>query len=198
MKMNRTIKLLLISDVFAITGFGLIEPILAIFIKDNLVGGTIFAAGLASGVYLIVKSVIQLPFSHYVDKHGHKIRWLIIGSLINLVVPFLYIYADHVNYIYAAQVLLGIGGGLAYPCWLGLWSVNLDKNHESFEWSLYSTLTSLGTALAGIGGAVIAEFVGFKVTFILVGVLAMFGYSLLFLLQKESDTKKNNLIIPFK
>ena len=44
--MNRIIKLLMISDVFVLTGFGLVQPILAIFIKDNLVGGTIFAAGL--------------------------------------------------------------------------------------------------------------------------------------------------------
>ena len=45
--MNRTIKLLMISDIFVITGFGLIDPILAIFIKENLTGGTIFAAGFA-------------------------------------------------------------------------------------------------------------------------------------------------------
>ena len=54
--MNRTIKLLMFSDIFVLTGFGLIEPILAIFIKENLVGGTIFAAGLASMIFLVTKS----------------------------------------------------------------------------------------------------------------------------------------------
>ena len=31
------------------------------FIKDDIVGGTIFAAGIASTIYLITKSAIQVP-----------------------------------------------------------------------------------------------------------------------------------------
>lgn len=34
--MNRTMKLLMISDIFVLAGFGLIQPILAIFINDGL------------------------------------------------------------------------------------------------------------------------------------------------------------------
>lgn len=94
--MNRTIKLLMISDIFVLTGFGLISPILAIFIKDNLIGGTIFAAGLASTLFLITKSVIQLPFSRYVDKHDDTKRWLILGTLFISIVPFIYIFSNHI------------------------------------------------------------------------------------------------------
>jgi len=35
--MNKTLKILIISDIFVFSGFGLIGPILAIFIKDNLI-----------------------------------------------------------------------------------------------------------------------------------------------------------------
>ena len=52
----------MLSDIFVVTGFGLIAPILAIFIKEDLVGGTIFAAGLASTIYLVSKCIVQLPF----------------------------------------------------------------------------------------------------------------------------------------
>ena len=58
--MNRIIKLLIISDIFVITGFGLIGPILAIFIKD-LQGSSLFAVGFSSTLFLIVKSLVQLP-----------------------------------------------------------------------------------------------------------------------------------------
>ena len=128
--MNRTIKLLLLSEIFVLTGFGLIEPILAIYINDNIAGGTIFAAGLASMLFLLTKSVIQLPFSKYVDRHGKKTSWLIIGTLIITLVPFIYIFASDINAIYIAQVVHGIGSALAYPTWLSLWSPNLDKNKE--------------------------------------------------------------------
>lgn len=180
--MNRTIWLLMISDIFLITGFGLVAPILAIYIKENLVGGTIFAAGLASTLYLVTKCTIQLPFSRYVDSHDYKVRWLIAGTIVICFVPVTYMLAQNVYHMYLAQLLYGVGSGLSYPCWLGLWSTHLDKRQESFEWSLYSTLVGIGTALTG---AVIAQFVGFKVTFGFVGLLAIAGCVVLLFLDSE-------------
>jgi len=180
----------MISDIFVLTGFGLIDPILAIYIKEDLIGGTIFAAGLASMLFLVTKCLVQLPFSKYVDKHDDKVKWLIVGAFLVALVPFIYIFAHSIQSIYLAQVLQGIGSGLAYPTWLGLWSTHLDKKHESFEWSLYSTLTGLGTAAtAAIGGA-IAEFVGFSYTFALVGIMSLVGAFILFGLEKKEFSLK--------
>lgn len=185
--MNRVIKLLMISDIFVLTGFGLIEPILAIFIKENLIGGTIFAAGLASTIFLVTKSIVQLPFSRYVDKHDHKVVWLILGTLIISAVPFIYIFAESVHYIYFAQFLFGIGGGLAYPTWLGLWSTHLDRKHESFEWSLYSACTGIGTAITASLGAAIAYYIGFTYTFLLVGIMSVIGCLILLGLERKKQ-----------
>lgn len=185
--MNRTIKLLMFSDIFVITGFGLIEPILAIFIKDDLAGGTIFTVGLASTLFLITKSIVQLPFSRYVDNHDDKVKWLIIGTFLIAIVPFIYIFSSHINLIYIAQIIHGIGSGLAYPTWLGLWSTHLDRKHESFEWSLYSTLTGLGTAVTASIGAAIAEFVGFAYTFALVGLMSLTGCFILIGLESKKQ-----------
>jgi len=184
--MNRTIKLLMISDIFVLTGFGLIDPILAIFIKDNLIGGTIFSAGLASMIFFLTKSIIQLPFSRHVDKTENKTRWLILGTLLISIVPFIYIFTSGIKMIYLAQLIHGIGSGLAYPTWLGLWSINLDRKQESFEWSLYSTLTGLGTAATAAVGAAIAQFVGFKFTFALVGVMSLIGCFILLWLNEKN------------
>ena len=183
--MNRTIKLLMISDIFVLTGFGLIGPILAIFIKDNLAGGTIFAAGLASAVFLVTKCIVQLPFSRYVDSHDDKIRWLILGTFIIACVPFVYIFARHISHIYLAQILYGIGAGLAFPTWLGLWSTHMDRKHESFEWSLYSTVTGLGTAATAAIGAAISQFIGFVYTFAIVGAMSILGCLILFNLERK-------------
>ena len=194
--MNRTIKLLMISDVFLITGFGMIDPILAIFIKDNLVGGTIFAAGFASMIFLITKSLIQLPFSKYVDSHDDKVKWLIVGTFLVAFVPFIYLFSTHIYFIYAAQLVHGIGSGLAFPTWLGLWSTHLDKNHESFEWSLYSTLVGLTTALTALIGAAISQYFGFRYAFILVGILSLVGSLILFGLENKKE-KEQSPIPPY-
>jgi len=182
--MNRTVKLLMLSDIFVITGFGLIDPILAIFIKENLIGGTIFAAGFASTLFLITKCLVQLPFSRYVDKHDDKIKWLIVGTSLIAAVPFIYVFATTITHIYIAQIFYGLASGLAFPTWLGLWSTHLDKKHESFEWSLYSTSVGLGTAATAAIGAYVAQMIGFIYTFASVGILSLMGCGVLFGLER--------------
>ncbi|MFH1788857.1 MAG: MFS transporter [Candidatus Altiarchaeota archaeon] len=188
--MNRTIKLLMFSDVFVLTGFGLIQPILAIFIKENLHGGTIFAAGFASTLFLVTKSLVQLPFSRFVDSHDNKVRWLIAGTFVISIVPFLYIMAEDVTTIYVAEIIYGLGSALAYPTWLGLWSTHLDKKHESFEWSVYSTLTGLGTAATAVIGAAIADKIGFSYTFLFAGVMSLLGCLVLLGLEFRKEKLK--------
>ena len=183
--MNRTIRLLMIADIFFLTGFGLISPILAIYIKDNLVGGTIFTAGLASALFLVTKSAIQLPFSRHVDKSDDKVKLLIMGTVVASTVPFIYMFADNIIYVYVAEIVAGVGAGLSFPTWLGLWSTNLDKGHESYEWSIYSTLTGVGTAATAAIGAAIAEFIGFRYTFLFVGAMALMSCFILFRLEKN-------------
>ena len=109
-----------------------------------------------------------------------------------MLVPFIYVFAKGINFIYLAQILYGVGSGLAYPTWLGIWSTHLDRKHESFEWSLYSTLTGLGTAATATVGAVLAQFFGFEVTFIIVGILALVGCFILFGLERL-EVKSNKI-----
>jgi DHA1 family quinolone resistance protein-like MFS transporter len=175
----------MLSDIFVLTGFGLIDPILAIFIKEGLVGGTIFSAGLASMIFFLTKSIIQLPFSKHIDKTENKARWLILGTLLIAIVPFIYIFSSGIKMIYLAQLIHGIGSGLAYPTWLGLWSINLDRKQESFEWSLYSTLTGLGTATTAAVGAALAQFIGFTFTFTIVGIMSLVGCFVLLWLNEN-------------
>ncbi len=187
--MNRIIKLLIVSDIFVITGFGLIGPILAIFIKD-LEGSSLFAVGFSSTLFLIVKSLVQLPLSKYVDKHDHKKRLLIAGTIMMAFVPFMYIFATHIKHIYFIQVWQGIGSALAFPTFLSLFSTNLDKKKEGYEWSIYSTLVGLGTAGSAALGAKLAEIYDFRFTFAIVGVMAMIGCGVLFFLSKKSEKDK--------
>lgn len=194
--MNRTIKLLMLSDIFVLTGFGLIQPILAIFINEGVVGGTILTAGVASTLFLVTKSLVQLPFSRYVDESQNKTKWLIIGTALIAAVPVMYIFIDNIYQVYLAETLYGIGSGLAYPTWVGLWSMNLNPGKESFEWSVYSTSTGLGTALTAAAGAAIASLAGFTATFILTGVMCLLGCGILLMLDHESASKRRDPVLP--
>ena len=192
--MNRTMKLLMLSDIFVLTGFGLIQPILAIYINDGgLTGGTILSAGMASALFLFVKSLVQLPFGHYVDKQPGKSNWLILGTLLMTAVPIIYLSANSIYHVYLAETIYGLGSGLAYPTWLGLWSANLDKGKESFQWSVYSTSTGLGTAATGAAGAALASQAGFAATFISAGLLCLLGCLALIVMARRSTRAASDL-----
>jgi predicted MFS family arabinose efflux permease len=88
-----------------------------------------------------------------------------------------------------AQFLRGLGEGLTYPTWVRLWNIHLDRNRESFEWTLHSTLTGLATALTAALGAAMAQYIGFPHTFILVGMMSFAGLLVLLKLEKDEQEK---------
>src|SRR3989338_8638952 len=111
----KKLALLILSDVLILSSFGLIGPIFAVFITENLIGGTLVTAGLSTTIFLVVKSIVQLPLSRYfIDKEKHKTRSLLIGTFLIITVHFIYFFAKHVNTIYIAQAVYGLGAALAY------------------------------------------------------------------------------------
>ena len=74
MIINKQLLLLILSDILILSSFGLIATIFAVFIKDNLIGGSLITAGLATTIFLAVKSVVQLPLSWYIDNERHKTK----------------------------------------------------------------------------------------------------------------------------
>jgi len=182
--MNKTLRLLIISDIFIFSGFGLIAPILAIFIKDNLVGGTIFAAGIASTIYLLVHSVLQIIFS-YKFTPKDRIWMLWVGTALIALVPFGYIFSTSIYHLYAVQFIYGLGAAFAYPTWSSLFTSNLEKGKRGFQWSIYSSSVGIGTAITAGVGAWLAEKTNFQVVFIFTGILSIIGLIYLFRLDKR-------------
>jgi len=56
-KVNPVIQALIFSDLLILSGFGLISPILAVFITNQIRGGSLEVAGLATTIYLVSKSL---------------------------------------------------------------------------------------------------------------------------------------------
>ncbi len=187
-KMNKTLKLLTISDMFVFTGFGLISPILAIFIKDNLVGGTLLAAGIASAIFLIVHAILQIIFAQIFSAKDR--RWmLLVGTVLIAFIPFGYIFATTIWHIFFIQLIYGIAAGFAYPSWYSLFTSNIDKKSSGFQWSVYNSITSIGTGIAAGIGAFIADLLGFRIVFAITGILSVVGLLILFKLDKNISKK---------
>lgn len=175
---NPVIRFLTYSDILMMSGWGLISPILAVFITEQIPGGSIEVAGLASTIYFLTKSLLQIPVARYIDnKQGENddFKVMILGSLFITLSAFLYMFVKSPTHLYIVQFIYGIGGALSFPSWNALFTRHVDKHEEGLEWSLYYTSIDTGAALAaGLGGFLASHF-GYNYVFIAVGVSSLLG-----------------------
>ena len=184
LEMNTTLKLLIISDILVYGALGFVGPILSIFIDSNLTGGGIFTAGLASTVYLVTLSFLQIIFAY---KFNPKDRlWMLwLGTGIIALVPIGYIFSTSIWHLFLAEFAYGIGAAFAYPSWSSLFTANLEKGKRGFQYSIYSSGLGIGTAITAAVGGLIAERINFKFVFMITSILAIIGLLILFKLNKK-------------
>ena len=185
---NRVITYLIMADFFLISGWGLINPIFAVYVTGQIKGAGIEAVGLATTIYFLLKSGLQIPLANIMDKiKGEKddFQMMVAGMIIMGIVPILYIFVRTVPQLFLVQALYGIGGALSYPSWLGLFTRHIDKNKEGWEWSLYYTTIDLSGAAAAAIGGYLAKYLGFQYLFLTISVLVFIGILLSFKIRKN-------------
>lgn len=177
--MSPIIKILILVDFFVFFGLGLVSPVFAIFIKEDLTGGSVFAVGIATTVYLLVKAIVQIPIARFTDRERGNVRefWtLIVGQFIIACVPFLYFAMQDVLQLYAIQALYGLGAALAFPGFMAIFTKFGDHQKAGFFWSLHSTVVLLAMAAAAAIGGFVGEIYGFHALLLGVGILTFLGF----------------------
>lgn len=175
---NKVIRILVLGDVMFFSAFGLIGPIFAVFVTQQIVSATVATAGFAATINLLVRALLQMPVARYIDKHkGEKddFLFMVAGSTLVSIVPFIYLFIKTPIHLYLAQIILGIGGALANPGWFAIFTRHIDKEKEGTEWTLENVGVSLAAAGAAAIGGILAERFGFQNLFLIVGILSLVG-----------------------
>lgn len=175
---NKVIRVLVLGDIVFFSAFGLIGPIFAVFVTNQIAGATIATVGFAATINLLVRALLQMPVARYIDKHkGEKddFLFMVAGSMLLSIVPFVYIFVTLPMHLYLAQVILGIGGALTNPGWFAIFTRHIDKGKEGTEWTLENVGIGLASAGAAALGGIMAERFGFHNLFLVVGILSLIG-----------------------
>lgn len=192
---NPVIRLLIISDTVFMGAAGLLGPIFALFIEDFIQGGNAAVAGLAAGIYLFTKSVLQVPIAHFIDRiRGEKDDfWLMfIFTILIAFIPLLYLIINTPLQLYLVQFALGFFTAFTFPTYMAIFTRHIDKEKEGTEWGIYFTLTDLtSAALAAIGGY-IASTQGFPVLIITVVVVSFVGAMILWPIKPYIKISSSN------
>lgn len=197
MRINQVVKTLVFSDLVFNAALGLASPIFAIFITNHIKGGSVTVVGFAVGIYWLVKSLLQVPFAHWLDKNHGEIDdfWFLEAGLILMSLGTLcFSLAKSSWHIYIIQAVNAMAMAMAIPAWCGIFTRHIDKGREAFDWSLESTGIGLGAGIAGIlGGLYVAHF-SFQSLYILAGALALVGGLIPLLVRnKMTPSSKHNL-----
>jgi DHA1 family quinolone resistance protein-like MFS transporter len=159
-------------------GFGFILPIFAVFITGRIDGGTVEVVGLAEGIYLFTRSIMQIPFGYLIDRiKGEKDDFwvMFVGTLLLSLIPIFYIFCDTPIKLYAVQFLYGLVGAATFPTWLAIFTRHIDKNREGLEWGVYQTLSGVSAAVFSALGGFVAFKYGFNALFITVSIFCLIG-----------------------
>jgi predicted MFS family arabinose efflux permease len=191
LKINPIVRILVLSDLVFWTGWGLIGPVFAIFILQNIEGGSAAVAGFATAVYWVIKSVLRIPIGLFLDSFkGEKDDyWFMTGGLfIAALIPFGYVYISQPWHLYLLEAVHAVAMAMSLSGWAAIYSRHLDKGKEATEFGLDATAVGLGTGISGALGGMALSYFSFQQVFIATGFLGILGALLLLLLREGIET----------
>ncbi len=191
-KPNRIIAKLILINFSLYASWGFVMPIFAIYVVNQISGGTVEMLGVAIGLYWGTKAFFQPFLAYRIDSvRGEKddIIYLLTGVIIISIIPLFFILATEVWHVFVLMTMKGLGMAMVVPVIDGVFTRHIKKNWESFMWSLDSTSISFAHAFSAIFGGIIAGFFGFKVLFALVSIIGFSTATIVYF------TLKNDLFL---
>ncbi len=187
---NRVVRLLVLSDFVIAFAFGLLAPIFAVFILDNIEGSSLSVIGIATACYWISRAISTVPLSRFMDRtdgERDEFYFMIIGTFIFSSVPLFYLVIHTPIQLYLVQIVFGVALSMASPAWKILFTDHIDRGKVGYEWSLDDVGIAVSTGVSAFIGATLADKFGFPIVLIL---LSMLGYlGTMFLIPIHRDAK---------
>lgn len=181
---NKVVRNFIFADLLLFGGWGLISPIMAIFVVEKVVGASIVTVGFLAGIYWAVRSSVQLPMAILIEKSETEkddLYLIIAGLLLISASAFWLNFVDTVPKLYLFQAVQALGFAFYSASWAGIFSRHIDKNKAALSWSLDHTFLGVATGIAGFVGGIIAQKFGFSAIFVGVGLLSLFSAVLIFI-----------------
>lgn len=171
--MKNGIKILLAADAGASMALGLIGPIYAIFVEE--IGGDILDASWAYFVYMFTCGILLWILSKWENRFKHKEKIVVAGYALTSIGCFTYIFVYNQTSLLITQVILGIAMALLSPAFDSLYSHYVNRRHEASDWGAWESMGYIVTALAALLGGFLAEYFSFRVLFVFMFIISLFG-----------------------
>ena len=190
---NSIVKAFIVSEIFLWSSWNAFNPIFAIFAVNKIVGGSTEIAASSFSVYLISRVIFDLISGRYLTKSTDRQKFVV--SIVGIIfISFGYLgfaLTKTILPLFMFYGIIGMGLGIATPAKNSLFSLHIDRNKETAEWSLYDGIVFLGMAMSATIGGFIANNYGFSFLFYLIALtnlLSIIPYALY--ARKEKTTEE--------
>lgn len=195
-RVNKIISLLTLSDIFTWGGFTVMSVLMGIYLSEKIGGDTARIVGVGMAIYLLFRSVIQIPLGILLDKIARDhddILVLFLGCVLMGTAFIFYPLIERELTFYFLQALLGIGASMNLIAWRKLFAENLNNGTRGLSYGIYETAMGVATALLSLFGGLVAgrgsEY--FNVVIIVLGIWVMlggvWGGVIIFIKKRKSD-----------
>lgn len=163
--------------------------IFALYIIQNIEGGSAIHVGLIFGLYRAVRALASIPIGRYLDENkGHIDEYyslLSAGLLVGLTYMALFFSTD-LWHIYIGIILIALGHALDINAWRILFYGNIPENSEGQVIGVYETVIQIIYGLAIIVAGFVGEIFGFEWTLFFAGVFTIFSSIILLTVHGKS------------
>lgn len=192
---NKIIQTLTYSDSFLWGGYYMMNALVAIYLQQKIAIDPLQVISFGFAVYMISRSIFQIPIAHFLDSHKSYIdeayaiflSCMIMGSAV-----FGYVFISEAWHLYLLQFIFGLGAAINMPAWRKTFARFVDKGHEGVEYSIYDIINNLVIALlTTFGGFLVSSSGKFEYLFSFSGILIFIGgFIALFLLKNKKISIK--------
>ncbi|MDO4535055.1 MAG: multidrug efflux MFS transporter [Clostridium perfringens] len=171
-----------------ITAIGLsqIAPFLPVYIKDLGVTNTHdidMLSGICFGITFLMSAIVSPMWAKLSDKHGRK-PMLLRASFGMALIIFLMGFSQNVYELTILRILQGAVSGYTTAC-ITLVATQTSKKHVGWALGVLSTATVSGSLIGPLVGGYLADTIGIRNVFFVIGILLFITFIATMIFVKE-------------
>ena len=183
MKLNRALKILIITNSLVLVAAAMLGPIYALFVEK--IGGSLMDASLTGGLFALAAGVTTLISGKYADKIKSN-ELIMVGGYVIVGIGFLlYTFVNSIIFLFAVQILIGFGEAVYWPVFDTLYSKHITKRKAGREWGVWESMSYFTFAFGAIVGGFIVVKLGFNIMFIIMAALCFISAIYVYRLPKS-------------
>jgi DHA1 family multidrug resistance protein-like MFS transporter len=183
----------------AVTGVGIVVPLLPVYAHDLGAGG--LAIGFIFGSFALSRTLFLPYFGRLSDRKGRK-RLIVIGLLSYACLSLAFMLAQDVTSLVVIRFFQGIASSMMMPAIQAYVGDITPQGREGVTMGFFNMSIFFGLSLGPILGGSIKDYWGLGVSFLCMGILSLVGFflSLSFLppSHEEKVLKKHRTPLPWK